>query len=128
MIYYFSKNLTLSHSEAIEKVTAALKNSGFGIISEIQMHDKFKEKLNVDFKKYTILGACNPEYAYKAVQSEEKIGTMLPCNVVVIEKGEQATEVAAINPIASMMAVNNPSLEPIAREITKILKELIENL
>ncbi|HEX2935528.1 MAG TPA: DUF302 domain-containing protein [Bacteroidales bacterium] len=128
MSYYFSKNLPLSHSEAIEKVTAALKNSGFGIVSEIQMHEKFKEKLNVDFKKYTILGACNPGYALKAVQNEEKIGTMLPCNVVIIEKGENVTEIAAVNPVASMMAVNNQALEPIAREITQILKEVIENL
>lgn len=128
MSYYFSKTVSLSHAEAIEKVTAALKNSGFGIVSEIQMHEKFKEKLNVDFKKYTILGACNPGYAYKAVQSEEKIGTMLPCNIVIIEKGDKATEIAAVNPIASMMAVNNPALGPIAGEITQILKELIENL
>jgi uncharacterized protein (DUF302 family) len=128
MSYYFSKTVSLSHPEAIEKVTAALKNSGFGIVSEIQMHEKFKEKLNVDFKKYTILGACNPGYAYKAVQSEEKIGTMLPCNIVVIEKGDKTTEIAAVNPIASMMAVNNPALAPIAGEITQLLKELIENL
>ena len=82
----------------------------------------------IHFKKYTILGACNPGYALKAVQHEEKIGTMLPCNVVVIEKGEDVTEIAVVNPIASMMAVNNPALEPIAREITQILKEVIENL
>lgn len=128
MSYYFSKNVPLSHSEAIEKVTTALKNIGFGIVSQIPMHEKFKEKLNVDFKKYTILGACNPAYAYKAVQLEEKIGTMLPCNVVVIEISENETEIAAVDPAASMMAVKNPGLEPIAGEITQILKKLIENL
>ncbi len=128
MEYYFTKKIAVSHNEAIEKTKSALQKAGFGVVSEILMHEKFKEKLNVDFKKYTILGACNPGYAYKVVQAEEKIGTMLPCNVVVIEKGENVTEVAAVNPIASMMAVNNPVLEPIAREVTQTLKELIENL
>lgn len=128
MSYYFSKNVPLSHGQAIEKVTAALKNSGFGVVSEIHMHEKFKEKLNVDFKKYTILGACNPGYAYKAVQSEERIGTMLPCNIVVIEKDDNTSEVVAVNPEASMMAVKNPLLEPLAKEVTQTLKELIEKL
>ena len=128
MNYYFSKTLQASHSEAIEKVSAALKTVGFGIVSEIKMHEKFKEKLGVDFKKYTILGACNPAYAYKVVQEEEKIGTMLPCNVVVIEKKNGATEIAAINPVASMMAVDNPALEPFAKEVTETLKDLIEKL
>lgn len=128
MLYYFSKNVSFSHSQAIEKVTVALKNSGFGIVSEIHMHEKFKEKLNVEYKKYTILGACNPGFAYKAVKSEEKIGVLLPCNVLVIEKDDNTCEVVAVNPEVTMMAVKNRSLEPIAKEVTQALKELIEKL
>ena len=85
MEYYFSKTINASFDEAINRVTEALKTEGFGIVSEIRMHEKFKEKLDIDFKKYTILGACIPAYAYKALQVEDKIGTMLPCNVVVQE-------------------------------------------
>ena len=128
MNYYFSKTINVSHSNAIEKVTEALKNTGFGIVSEIKMHEKFKEKLGVDFKKYSILGACNPSYAYKVLQEEEKIGTMLPCNIVVIEKEDGTTEVAAINPVLSMMAVSNPALEPYAKEVTEMLKNAINKL
>jgi uncharacterized protein (DUF302 family) len=128
MEYYFNKNIQASFSEAIEKVTASLKTVGFGIVSEIHMHEKFKEKLGVDFRKYTILGACNPSYAYKVLQEEEKIGTMLPCNVVVIEKENGTTDVAAVNPVASMMAVQNVALEPYAKDITETLKKVIEGL
>jgi uncharacterized protein (DUF302 family) len=128
MNYYFSKNLRVTHGEAIDKVTIALKNIGFGIVSEIRMHEKFKEKLGIDFKRYTILGACNPAYAHKVLQLEEKIGTMLPCNVAIIEKDEGVTEVAVINPVASMMAVNNPLLEPFAKEVTETLQQLVESL
>jgi len=128
MEYYFNKNIPVSFSEAIEKVTGVLKTAGFGIVSEIHMHDKFKEKLNVDFRKYTILGACNPSYAYKVIQEEEKIGTMLPCNIVVIEKENGTTDVAAVNPVASMMAIQNVALEPYAKEITETLKRIIDEL
>jgi len=128
MEYYFSKTLTASFDEAIQRTTDELKTEGFGIISEINMHDKFKEKLGVDFKKYRILGACNPAYAYKAVQLEEKIGTMLPCNIIVIDKENGTIEVSAVNPIASMMAIHNPALEPIAAEVTGKLKKVIEAL
>ena len=128
MEYYFSKILTASFDEAIQRTTDELKTEGFGIISEINMHDKFKEKLGVEFKKYRILGACNPAYAYKAVQLEEKMGTMLPCNVIVIDKENGTTEVSAVNPIASMMAIRNPELEPIAAEVTGKLKKVIEAL
>jgi len=128
MEYYFSKHIEASFNEAIEKVTVSLKQQGFGIVSEIRMHEKFKEKLVVDFKKYTILGACNPAYAYKVVQEEEKIGTMLPCNVVVIEQQNGLTEIAAVNPLVSMMAVQNTALEPYAKEVTETLKKIIENL
>jgi uncharacterized protein (DUF302 family) len=125
MEYYFSTNLKASFEEAVGKTTEALKSEGFGVITEIDMQSKLKEKLGVDFKKYKILGACNPAMAYKALQAEEKIGTMLPCNILIIDKGNGTTEVAAVNPIASMMAIKNPSLEPIARQVTEKLKKVI---
>lgn len=128
MEYYFSKTISLSFDEAINRVTEVLKSESFGIISEIRMHEKLKEKLNVDFKKYTILGACNPAYAYKALQVEDKIGTMLPCNIVVQELSENHIEVAAVNPIASMMAIQNPALTEIAKEVTDKLQVVISRL
>ena len=128
MEYYFSKTISLSFDEAINRVTEVLKSEGFGVISEIRMHEKLKEKLGVDYKKYTILGACNPAYAYKALQVEDKIGTMLPCNIVVQELSENHIEVAAVNPIASMMAVQNPALIGIAKEVTDKLQVLISRL
>jgi len=128
MEYYFGTILQDGFEEAITKVTEALKTEGFGVISIIDMKAKLKEKLGVDFKKYTILGACNPPYAYKTLQAEEKIGVMLPCNVVVIDREDGTTEVAAINPIASMMAVQNPALEPLAKEVTQKLKNVIKKL
>jgi uncharacterized protein (DUF302 family) len=128
MEYYFSKTINASFDEAINRVTEALKTEGFGIVSEIRMHEKFKEKLDIDFKRYTILGACIPAYAYKALQVEDKIGTMLPCNVVVQELSENHIEVAAVNPIASMMAIQNPALEGIAGEVTNKLQKVISHL
>jgi len=128
MEYYFSKTINASFDDAINRITEALKTEGFGIVSEIRMHEKFKEKLDIDFKKYTILGACIPAYAYKALQVEDKIGTMLPCNVVVQELSKNHIEVAAVNPIASMMAVQNPSLVDIAGEITNKLQKVISHL
>jgi uncharacterized protein (DUF302 family) len=128
MEYYFSKTINSSFEEAIKYVTEALKTEGFGIISEIRMHEKLKEKLGVDFRKYTILGACNPAYAYKALQAEDKIGTMLPCNVVVQEISENKIEVAAVNPIASMMAIQNPALEGIAKDVTDKLMKAVNSL
>ena len=128
MEYYFSKTISASFDEAISKTTGVLKNEGFGIISDIDIQAKLHEKLGVEFKKYRILGACNPGYAYKALQAEDKIGTMLPCNVVVIEMPEGKVEIAAINPIASMMAVDNPSLGPIAKDVTEKLRKVISAL
>ena len=128
MEYYFSKMLDASFDEAIKKTTESLKVEGFGIISEINIAEKLHEKLGVSFKKYRILGACNPGYAYKALLFEEKIGTMLPCNVIVIDQGEGKTEVSAVNPVASMMAIQNPNLEFIALEINEKLKRVIESL
>jgi len=128
MDYYFSKMLETSFDEAVQRTTDLLKTEGFGIISEINIHEKLKEKLGVDFKKYRILGACNPGYAYQALQMEDKIGTMLPCNVVVIDQGNGMTEVSAVNPVASMMAIQNNELGTIALEITEKLKRVIESL
>lgn len=128
MKYYISTKLNVSFDQAVSKVTEALKIEGFGVLSEINIHEKFKEKLNVDFRKYRILGACNPAFAYKALQGEDKVGTMLPCNVIVQELAENEIEVAAVNPIASMMAINNPALEEIATEILEKLKRVIYGL
>jgi len=128
MEYYFSKMLNVSFDVAVKQINEALKTEGFGVISEINMHEKFKEKLDVDFKRYKILGACNPPYAYKALQAEDKIGTMLPCNVLVIEQGQNKIEIAAVNPVASMQAITNPSLGDVALEVTNKLKKVIESL
>lgn len=128
MEYYFSKTLNVSFDEALRLTVEALKVEGFGVITEINMHDKLKEKLNVDFKRYTILGACNPPFAYKALQAEDKIGTMLPCNILVIEQDNNKIEVAAVNPIASMQAITNPALGDIANEVTNKLKNMIFRL
>jgi uncharacterized protein (DUF302 family) len=125
MEYYFSKIVPAKFADAIELTKKALAAEGFGVISEIDMQGKLKEKLGVDYKKYTILGACNPSYAYKALQIEERIGTMLPCNVVVIDRGDGNTEVAAIHPVASMMAIQNDGLQSIAREVTDRLEKVI---
>jgi uncharacterized protein (DUF302 family) len=128
MEYYFSKTISLSFDDAIVRVTEVLKSEGFGVISEIRMHEKLKEKLGVNVKKYTILGACNPSYAYNALQVEDKIGTMLPCNIVVQELSVNHIEVAAVNPIASMMAIQNPALTAIAKEVTDKLQVVISRL
>jgi len=128
MDYHFSTTLYVSFDEAVKQITEGLKTEGFGVITEINMHDKLKEKLGVDFKRYKILGACNPQYAYKALQAEDKIGTMLPCNVLVIEQGQNEIEISAVNPVASMQAIANPSLGNVALEVTNKLKNVIDNL
>jgi uncharacterized protein (DUF302 family) len=128
MKYYFSKTVSGTFDETVQSLTDKLKTEGFGIVSEIRMHDKFKEKLNLDFKKYTILGACNPAYAFKALQLEDKIGTMLPCNLLVIDQGEGKIEVAAINPIASMGSVDNPELSDMARKVSQTMQTVVEHI
>lgn len=128
MNYFFSKILNEDFETVIERVTEALKNEGFGILTEIDVQATLKKKLDIDFKKYRILGACNPPFAYEALKAEDKIGVMLPCNVTVIEQADGKIEVAAVDPIASMQAVNNPKLEPIAEEIREKLKHIVENL
>ena len=128
MEYYFSAILHTDFDDAVANVTEALKTEGFGVLTEIDMQAKLKEKLGVDYKKYKILGACNPAFAYKALQAEEMVGIMLPCNIVVTDKGDGTTEVAAVHPIASMMAIKNPALEPLAQEVTEKLKRVIDLL
>jgi len=128
MKYYFSKTVTLSFEDAIEKVIAELKKEGFGVLTDIDVKQTLKKKLDVDFKKYRILGACNPPFAYKALQVEDKIGTMLPCNVIVQEIDEGHVEVAAIDPVASMQAIANPALKDVAEKVQGKLKKVIENI
>jgi len=129
MDYYYSTILNnITFGEAIEKVTAELQKEGFGVLTEIDIKATLKKKLDVDFYNYKILGACNAPFAYKALKAEDKIGTMLPCNVIVQEKELGIIEVSAINPIVSMQAVVNESLAPIALEIGDKLKKVLANL
>ena len=128
MSYYFNKIVEQNFEDAIEKVTEELQKEGFGILTEIDVKATLKKKLNVDFRKYKILGACNPGFAHKALLSENKIGTMLPCNVVVQENDEGKVEVSAVDPMASMQAVENSDLKNIATEIRAKLKNVINNL
>jgi uncharacterized protein (DUF302 family) len=128
MNYYFSKTIADSFDNAIQKVTEALKAEGFGILTEIDIKATLKKKLDVDFYNYKILGACNPPYAYKALLAEDKIGTMLPCNVIVQEKIPGQVEVSAVDPTASMQAIENEKLAAIATEIRTMLQKVIEQL
>ena len=128
MSYYFAKTIEATFDEAIERVTALLMENGFGVLTEIDVKATLKKKLDVDFQPYTILGACNPSFAHKALQAENKIGTMLPCNVIVQDVGEGRIEVAAVDPAASMQAVDNPALEGIAGEVRGMLQAVIEKL
>lgn len=128
MSYYFEKILASSFEKAIADVTEELKKEGFGILTEIDVTATLKKKLNVDFPKYTILGACNPPFAYKALQAEPKIGTMLPCNVIVQELADGTIDVAAVDPLSSMQSVQNPELQVVAQEIQLKLKKVIAQL
>ena len=128
MSYYFNKTVDMSFDEAVSKVTEELKKEGFGILTEIDVTATLKKKLNVDFHKYRILGACNPPFAYRALQAEPKIGTMLPCNVIVQELDSGEIEVAAVDPLSSMQAIQNKALQPIAEEIQAKLKKVIDQV
>jgi len=129
MNYYFSNILkNVSFKDAISRVTVALQKEGFGVLTTIDIKSTFKNKLDVDFYNYTILGACNAPFAYKALQTEDKIGTMLPCNVIVQEKEEGQIEISAVDPIASMQAIENDSLGVIANEVRDKLIKAIENI
>jgi uncharacterized protein (DUF302 family) len=128
MEYYFSKTITETFDNTILKVTEALKAEGFGILTEIDVKATLKKKLDVDFYNFKILGACNPPFAYKALLAEDKIGTMLPCNVIVQEKVGGQVEVSAVDPAASMLSIENKDLQDIANEIRTRLKKVIEYL
>jgi uncharacterized protein (DUF302 family) len=128
MTYYFARKLTGSFEHAIERVTEALKQEGFGILTSVDIRDTLKKKINVDFRNYRILGACNPGLAHKALELEDKVGTMLPCNVIVQELADHTIEVAAIDPVASMQAIDNPRLKDAAREVQAKLRKVIESL
>lgn len=126
--YHFTKTLNMSYDEAIERVKDELKKEGFGVITEIDVKETLKKKLNVDFPKYKILGACNPSFAYEALQVENKIGTMLPCNVIVQEVSPSEVEVSAVDPVASMKAIENPRLLKIAEKVQGKLKKIIDRI
>jgi uncharacterized protein (DUF302 family) len=128
MSYYFSKSINTTFDQAIDRVTEELKKEGFGILTEIDIKATMKTKLDVDFRPYRILGACNPPFAHRALMEEDKIGTMLPCNVIVQEIDENRIEVSAVDPIASMQAVDNPKLADIAIEVRALLEKVINNL
>lgn len=128
MSYYFSTIVKGNFDNIIDKTTALLQKEGFGVLTQIDIQQTLKKKLDVDFNRYKILGACNPQFAYKALQIENKVGTMLPCNVIVQELDNGTIEVAVVNPIQSMQAIKNQALEAIAYEVTDKLKNVIKNL
>lgn len=128
MSYYFNKTLNTSFDDAVARVFTELKKEGFGVLTDIDVSEALRKKLDMDFKKYRILGACNPPFAYKALQLEDKIGTMLPCNVIVQEISAGVVEVAAIDPIASMQAIDNPKLRSVAEQMQSMLKKVIAAL
>ena len=128
MSYYFSKKLPVTFEKAVSKVIEELRLEGFGILTEIDVTETLKRKLDVDFPNYTILGACNPPFAYRALQAEPHIGVMLPCNVIIRELEDGKIEVAAVDPLASMQAIQNEELQSIAEEIQMKLKKVIDLL
>lgn len=128
MSYYFTTILDASFDEAVERVTAELKERGFGVLTEIDVRATLKEKIDVDFRPYLILGACNPSFAHQALQAEDKIGLMLPCNVIVQEVEPGKMEVSAVDPVSSMQAVENPSLGDVAIQVQGMLRDVIEAL
>lgn len=128
MEYHISKTVSGTFEEVVSKVKDELKKEGFGVLTEIDIKNTLKNKLDVDFRKYTILGACNPGYAHNALLAEDKVGTMLPCNVIVQEKEGGKVEVAAVNPKASMMAIKNAKLEQLAIDVTQKLEKVIDGV
>ncbi|RUV74817.1 MAG: DUF302 domain-containing protein [Mesorhizobium sp.] len=128
MQYYFSKVVDMAFDDAVVHVTKALAAKGFGLLTTIDVRTTMRNKLGVDFKPYTILGACNPHLAWRALQAEDKIGTMLPCNVIVRQSEPGRVEIAAVDPIASMAAVENPALAGVAAEVRRLLHEVVSGL
>ncbi len=128
MSYHFSKIVHDDFDTAIDNVTEELKKEGFGILTEIDVKETLKKKLDVDFRQYKILGACNPHFAHQALLAEDSIGTMLPCNVIVQERENGKVEVSAVDPVASMMAIENKKLGEVANEVREKLKKVIHNI
>jgi len=128
MSYYFSRTVETDFDTAVQRTTDALKAKGFGIITQIDLQETFKKKLDKDFRPYRILGACNPNYAFEALQTEDKIGTMLPCNVIVQQVAPGQVEIAAINPVASMASVPNATLIGLAGQVEQMMREMVEAL
>jgi len=128
MQYSFDKIVDMPFNEVLDRVVGALKDEGFGVLTEIDVQATLKKKLDIDFRQYRILGACNPYFAHKALLAERRIGTMLPCNVVVQEAGDGKVEVSAVDPISSMKSVKNSDLEEIAEEVRDRLKRIVEGL
>ncbi len=128
MAYYFRKTLNMGFDEVTDRISEELNKEGFGILTEIDVKETLKKKLDVDFRNYRILGACNPPYAYKALQIEDKIGLMLPCNIIVQEVSGGGVEVAAIDPEASMQAIENKDLAEVAKEVKAKLKRVVDHL
>jgi uncharacterized protein (DUF302 family) len=126
--YYFSRIIEAPFSEAVARAKVALARHGFGVLCEIDIASTLKTKLGADMAPYLIVGACNPQYALRALQSESKIGTMLPCNVIVREEAPGRVEIAAVDPVASMQAVSNPALAEIAEPVRALLQDVIETL
>ncbi|MDH3402743.1 MAG: DUF302 domain-containing protein [Acidobacteriota bacterium] len=128
MSYYFAKTVDLPFAEAVARATEQLQERGFGILTEIDVRATLRKKLDVEFRPYTILGACNPSFAYRALECEERIGAMLPCNVIVQDKGAEGVEVAAVDPVASMQAIANPELADVADQVRELLRAAIDAL
>ncbi len=128
MAYYFSKILEADFDDAVQRTVESLKEEGFGVLTDIDVKDTLKKKIGADFRRYRILGACNPRLAHEALQAEDKIGTMLPCNVVVQETADGKVEVAAIDPVASMMAIDNPRLGKTAGAVREKLQHVVDRL
>ncbi len=128
MAYHFSTTLNLPFAEAVARTTEVLQRHGFGVLTEIDVQATLRNKLGADFRPYRILGACNPQMAYRALQAEDKIGTMLPCNVVVQQRDDGAVEVSAVDPVASMQAIDNPKLAETAQSVQRMLKEAVQEI
>ena len=128
MTYHFSTAMNGPFEDAVEATKAMLKQHGFGVLTSIDVQTTLKEKLGVDFRAYRILGACNPQMAYKALQAEDKIGTMLPCNVILQDRGDGTIEISAVDPVASMQAIDNPALGEVAQQVREQLKAVIDGI
>ncbi|TPL74225.1 DUF302 domain-containing protein [Mesorhizobium sp. B2-3-15] len=128
MSYYFSKIVAMPFTAAIDHVTDKLASKGFGVLTSIDVQQTMKAKLGAEFRPYVILGACNPHFAWRALQAEDKIGTMLPCNVIVTEVGPGKVEVAAVDPVASMGAIGNRELAQVANDVRRLLEEMVREL